>query len=363
MARTPRVDDSELLDNNYLNDMLGEQGEEGSFVDNEGDSNGETNADGTPKASKGAVGDGDDKSQVDPNDPANRTGKQPNGKQSGKDPTGQQQQQAKGGAPKDGKPQLTQPQLLEVYNTVKARMQPVINKLEMDNRKQGAQLKEYQARDQFLSQYKLNPKEHLNAVQLAVALRDKPVETIKFLLTQAQAAGHNITATGEANGGISPQALRQMIQSEIAPLTQRTLQENELQAAQQEAQEQLTAFYGSFPDARVHEESINELLQRYPDWNLETAYIRLKDFYHANGIDFSVPLRQAVGAARQQSQQQPRNGQRPMGVRGVNGQMQQQQDETQNQNGELPVADIGTSRKDIIKNAMRSAGMDISRLN
>lgn len=357
MARQQRVSDGEVADNKYLDEVLGDQSvveDDDEIIDGEGtDDAGDASEEGAGKGKKRTDGTGTDGA-------GDGKGKPGDGKQLGKDPLAGKQPGKKGDTAKVGdKPTLSQPQLMEVYNVAKARLQPVINKLEMDNRKLTNSLKSYQDRDELFKEYKLNPTEHLNAVRLAVAIKNDPVKAINFLIAQAKAAGHNIEGAG---AGTDMSAIQHMIQQAIAPLAREREEQEANAGAMQEAEVELNEFLGDYPDARVHIPALTDLLQRFPDLTLSKAYIRMKDMYHQNGWDFNMPVTQIAAAIKAQqaggNRQQPR---KPIGVKGVSNVIDQQQEDTTDE--EPRVADVGTSRKDIIRNAMRQAGYDLDRLN
>lgn len=362
MPRSARVSNEELEDSSYIDDMLGEgTGSDTEVVEDKDAGTQET----TDKNTQ--VRDGRQQTIVD--DKGNQQQQQRTGKQPGKKDAQGRQLDAQGNPVKgnqqqqqqNGKVTLSREDQMQVYRAVQQRMQPVIDALDIKLKKADQELQIYRARDDVFKQYSLNPKEHLNAVQLAVALRDKPKETLEYLIGQAQANGLQI-GTGTGQAPLSAQAISQMLDQRLAPLTRQRQEQEARTESEQAAQQELTQFFGKYPDARVHTTAIDEILKRNPQLNLVDAYVKLRSYYGDNQLDWNIPLETHYAANGQQQQQQQRtqNG-RPLNVRGVGNSIQNDQE-----NAEEPaikIADVGTSTRNIIRNAMRGAGLDISKLN
>ncbi|NJL53769.1 hypothetical protein HC928_00590 [bacterium] len=203
------------------------------------------------------------------------------------------------------------------------------------------------------AQLGLNPQEAAMGMQLIANFKRDPIATLKYVLTEAQAMGHNI---GELTGdkSLDTRAIAQLIDQRLAPITQQRQQQEREVAIRQQAQQQYEAFVSNpeFQFARVHEDVLARLVSQDPQLTPETAYYKLQAWALQNQLDFSRPLesqvRQKMSVQDGQQQQPPVQQQRPI-VRG---------------GGAAPVttestyADPSASYADIVRQAMRDAGMD-----
>jgi hypothetical protein len=199
------------------------------------------------------------------------------------------------------------------------------------------------------TQYSLTPEELTTGAQIISAYKENPVETLQYMLTQAQSAGHNIDALLAGGGGMDTQAIKQMIDNAVKPLVSEQQGKLETEAANQAALEQYNAFNAKHPDAAIHENSIARLLQDDPTLSPEAAYLKLQNFYLQKGLDWNKSLgtlqqeHDANKGPVENTQQQLPNG-------NVN---------ANNVTDTARVADVNTSTGDIVKDAMREAGMEI----
>ena len=251
----------------------------------------------------------------------------------------------------------------DVYHALKERMQPVflaqdrkINEATKRAEQLETQLNIYKERDNVAQQYKLTPIQQVQGMQLMAAYLKDPAATVKLLIDKAQANGHNIQI-GSTPSGVSPEAIKDMIAQAVAPLTSEAEQRAEQNRLRVEAQQALDTFYAEFPDAKVHEGTLNEALRRNPGMSLHRALSTLKDYYYQHGLDWSVPLNVHVERSRAAPEQ--RRSQ-PMTLRGGNGAQFEQQDrqaETGNR-----VAPATARYRDIVRQVMGEYGLDTTNL-
>ena len=109
------------------------------------------------------------------------------------------------------------------------------------------------------TQYELTPEELTTGAQLVKSFKDDPVNTVKYLLTQAKAAGHNLDDV--ATGGVDAAAIKQMVNEAVSPLVQDRQQRVEAEQKQQKAMEVYNGFMSQYPDAQIHENSLARLLE------------------------------------------------------------------------------------------------------
>lgn len=232
------------------------------------------------------------------------------------------------------------------YQTlINNRIQPEIAKLQ-------GQVQAYEKANTTASQLQLTPEEQLTGLKLAAALRKDPIATIEYLLEQAKASGHNIDLAGKM-AGIDANAVSRMVDGKLAPILNEQQQREAVASAYKEAGTELSNFYTQYPQARMHETEIDGLLQKFPDLNLETAYLKLQNFAYANGLDPNQPIRPQIVARNNKQQPNPADRRPNPGSVG-------RADPGVVANGAtVPTkfAHEDTPYRDIVREAMREAGL------
>lgn len=326
MARKPRVDDSEL-ENDQLKDMLGENNEVDTNDDDE-------------QNDEGTTGDEEDTSASDDEGTGNKesaSGQPQESQQRGqgdRDTRGgnQQQQRDKGNARGNQTPQQKGQQqnvdlalinkldkntqnavMRQAIDFVRARTQPVFNKLDMQVRKLNNELNTYKIGAKEAQEYGLNPHERNLAYRIVAAYKKDPAALIKYLITEAKKSGHNITMDANSSQTLDLNAIRGMINEAVAPMRGEFENRQRADEARNEAAEQLSEFYGREPMAQIHEQLIHGILQRNQNETLDTAWLKVQLYATKNGLDLNVPF-------DQQQRRQQNNG-RPMNLRGNRQQM------------------------------------------
>ena len=192
------------------------------------------------------------------------------------------------------------------------------------------------------TQLGLTPDEVTTGAQIMKSYKDNPVETVKYMLTQAQAAGHNI----EGITGTDVASIKQMIDDAMSPILQDRQAQLDIQSNEAEAQQTYNRFVGTYPDAPVHANSLARLLEEDQTLSPEAAYFKLKSFYAEKGLDWSKPLETLEQEARQAPQQESTQT-LPQGSANVS-----------NVTDQSAVASINTSIDDIIRQSMNEAGIN-----
>ena len=210
-------------------------------------------------------------------------------------------------------------------------------------------LQAYEASNNVGKEYQLSPAEVVSGAQIMAAWKKSPGDTLKYLLTQAQAQGINVE--GITTGGVSPDVIKQMVDAAIAPLLQDhqvVQQQNEItQAATQEYNE----FTSKFPDAVIHQNHIAALMEKDPNITPVEAYYKLKVFYTQHQLDWSKPLNVHQEEATRLSKggNEKTNHTLPNGITVNNNDLDDSDD----------AVGSGTSFEDIIRSSMRQAGMKV----
>jgi len=208
-----------------------------------------------------------------------------------------------------------------------------------------AQLEAINSAGTIGTQYDLTPEEVSTGAQLIASYKKNPVETVQYMLTQLQGSGYNVD--GITSGGVDMAAVKQMLDTALAPLVGDRQERLDTQEAYSRAEEIYNTFSSQFPDAQIHENSLARLLKADPSLSPEAAYYKLQNFYLQNSLDWKKPLEvlqeEAKGSPSSvNTQQQPPDG------GGVS---------ARNVTNTANVADVNTSTDDIIRQAMKEAGI------
>ena len=195
------------------------------------------------------------------------------------------------------------------------------------------------------TQYDLTPEEVTTGAQIIASYKENPVETIQYMLTQAQASGHNIDAIG--GGGLDMKAVKQMLDTALQPLVAEQHERVDTQEANDRALEVYNDVSTKYPDAAPHENSLARLLQQEATLSPEAAYFKLRSYYLERNLDWTKPLEQL----QQEAQAQPSSANTQQAVPDGNVTDARVTDTAQ-------VADVNTSTDDIIRQAMEDAGIN-----
>jgi hypothetical protein len=200
------------------------------------------------------------------------------------------------------------------------------------------------------------PPAHLAvAVRMFTDMQRDPSGTLKKLLAEAVSLGHTVEGIG---AGVDVQAITAAVRAELNKET--ATREPTSQQIEADVQTEINNFYSRFPDARVHDPLIAQVIQDHPNLSLEDAYFQLKDGFAARGFDWSRTLEDNVkdetstgtaqdttnnGTSADPKKPLPNGGGTPSGSEPI-----EKHGDVMSEN-----ADFG----DIIKSAMKDAGMNV----
>ena len=196
------------------------------------------------------------------------------------------------------------------------------------------------------TQYSLTPEEITTGAQIIAAYKNNPVETIQYMLTQAQASGHNIDAL--TTGGLDMSAVKQMLDTALQPLVSEHQERADTQAAQSRATSVYNNFMAKYPDSAVHEDTLARLLNEDTSLSPEAAYFKLQSYYARNNLDWTKSLAQLQQAATVAATS-AENTQQALPEGSI---------ANANVTDKPQVADVNTSTDDIIRDAMAEAGIN-----
>lgn len=207
----------------------------------------------------------------------------------------------------------------------------------------------------------LSPTDLGNAVRLFNDFRKDPMTAVRNLLAEMTAKGYKIDGIAP---GVDIEAIKSAVRAELgASIGSQNQQQVNEEQIRQEAQAEANQFFSRYPDARQHEPLIAKVMHDHPGVDVYTVYFKLRDSFIEQGFDWNRPLDAQLQERAASSQQQDANTQ----------QQQQQQNNgpglpTNRGTAQVPansvndvakVAHESASKDDIIKEAMREAGMNI----
>jgi len=175
-----------------------------------------------------------------------------------------------------------------------------------------SRIENYESANALAKKEGLTLDEHGAALQMFVQWKRDPVKTMNTLLTLAEQAGKDVSSIRQAQG-LSAADLRSTVQEivgeAIKPFSFLTEQQRVNQEEQQlhdEVTNEYNAFMEDFPDARVHEDSIANVM-RDKGLSHRESYFAVRAFAAERGLDWTKPLAPQLAGNGQQ-----RNG--PSGV-------------------------------------------------
>ena len=211
---------------------------------------------------------------------------------------------------------------------------------------------QYQEMQNELTQYKgvmeglqakdLSPQDIQSGLDFVRNWKQDPKGVVKFLLTSLQASGIDIDIDGMQTS-VQAAAIKQMIDEKFAPFIKEREEAERIAAEEAEVEKNYNNFVAKYPDSVVHDKTLAFMIRKDPSLTPEVAYLRLKNYYLRNNLDFTKSLEELSRVRTTQ----PNVGlpQNPIISDNVATRTRQQR-----------VANVGTSMNDIIKGAMTDAG-------
>jgi len=220
-------------------------------------------------------------------------------------------------AVREGKP--TRPEIAQRwrYQRDTARQErdaskSVISRLEQENNSYKQQVEAYKASTTVLGE--LPPVEVPRAIRLYSALKTNPIATLKQMLVEAKANGHNIEGIGE---GVDTAAINALLDQRLKPFEQNKGSQDQPRPVSETptVDNDDDLFLQAFPDAQTHLDIMVQMLNK----NIEDVragkaqrimgnselYFTLKNAAIAQGFDFSKPLQPQIDARKQQGNVTP----------------------------------------------------------
>lgn len=211
---------------------------------------------------------------------------------------------------------------------------------------------QYHAMETELSQYKgvveglkaqdLSPQDIQSGLDFVRNWKQDPTNVVKFLLTTLQASGINVDIEGLQLSSQTA-AIKQMIDDKFAPFIQEREEAQRIMQEEAEVENDYNNFISQYPDSIVHDKALAFMIRKDPSLTPEVAYLRLKNYYLRNNLDFTKSLEEIS----LQNKQQPNTGMP---------QTPRISDNIATNKRHQRIANVHTSINDIIKGAMTDAG-------
>lgn len=168
----------------------------------------------------------------------------------------------------------------------------------------------------------LTPDETMAGLQVVAGFKRDPLGTIKMLLTEANARGHNTAQLFGQTPQTDMAAIRQMLDERFHPFEQERQKAQQQQEATERARREYNAFMAQYPAAEMHQDTIANLMRSNPGMSPGEAYHVLENWVLRNRLDFTKPLAPQV-ETRSQGRQlaetaQPEKRVPPIGTRSTN---------------------------------------------
>lgn len=238
---------------------------------------------------------------------------------------------------------------------------PYITKLETEIDTATTRMKAFEDARAIGRDAGLTMEEDALGTRLMVAYKKDPVATIKYLLTQAQEQGKDVsTLVGGQTYDPAPiiNSMKQQFADALKPFmflvderTQTQEQQRANDEAAQQAQQEVSEFTEQFPDAMTQDAEIGALMAAQ-GWSMREAYFALKAHAAENRLDWSKPIGQQIAAKRAAPNGGGNNNRRELPP--MNGRGGGQQPVRVNARDAAPDTDFG----DIIKSVMAENGIE-----
>ena len=211
---------------------------------------------------------------------------------------------------------------------------------------------------------KLTPDEYSIGARIMAAYKSDPKKAIAFLISEAQNNGVDVSDLGvSGGGGLTTAAIEQILDNKLKAvlepfnfITADRQQQEQDREATLEADRTVSEFVTAFPDAEIHADDIAKIMNTKPgEIDIEKAYWILNAHAAKLGLDWTKPLVPQINAklGKTPNNTQPANNGRRLPE--MNGRPHN------DSVVERKPAVMGgmSSSSDIVKEAMREAGMTI----
>ncbi len=237
---------------------------------------------------------------------------------------------------------------------------PYITKLEQDLDNTNTRMKAFEDARALSKNEGLSIEEDALGTRLMVSWKKDPVGTLKFLLTQAQEQGKDVSSlTGGQSFDPTPimKGIEERITKAMEPfmfiVNDRQQQAQQKQAEEEavlQAETETNDFLERFPDARTQDPAIAALMTAN-GWSMTEAYFALKAHAAENGFNWAQPIGPQIAAKRAAPNGGGQNNRQLPNMNARGGSQQQVRVDSRH-------ADADASMGDIIKDVLRENGIE-----
>lgn len=142
----------------------------------------------------------------------------------------------------------------------------------------------------------LSIEEHAMGLRLMSAWKKDPLQTMNFLLTQAQKQGTDVSSIRSGGGNVDMAAFAQAVKEQVAeaflpfqPFVERLQEQREEAELSSQVHQDIAAFFDEFPDSEQHRPVLGAIMAQ-TGWNPREAWFALQAEGAKQGWDMTQPL-------------------------------------------------------------------------
>lgn len=170
-------------------------------------------------------------------------------------------------------------------------------------------LTNYEEANTVAKRENLSLEETAFGLRIVSAWKKDPIETLNFLLTQAQNQGKDISSIRSGGAAFDPAAVGSLLEEKLAaalaplsPLLEQVQQAREIDEVREQVNNDITAFFQEHPNAVQHRPVLGALMQKLDIGDPREAWLTLREQAVIHGWDLNRPLvDQAQATVRQRN--------------------------------------------------------------
>lgn len=245
------------------------------------------------------------------------------------------------------------------------RMLPLITSASGEAERYKNMYESAQSANAVATNLKLSPEEYSIGARIMAAYKSDPKKAVAFLISEAQNNGLDMSDLGVSGGGggASVAAIEAVLETKINKALERfdfitadRQQQEDDRESMLQATRSTDEFLTAYPDAEVHSDSIAKIMNSKPgEIDVEKAYWILNSHANKLGLDWTMPLVPQIREKlnRTPNNYQPANTGRPLPE--LNG---RPHNDSVIERAPRVMGGMSSS-SDIVKEAMREAGMNV----
>lgn len=241
------------------------------------------------------------------------------------------------------------------------RLYPTIEAQERELVAHRQTIKNYHEANEIAKREGITLDEQGAALQMFASYKKDPVKTLNTLLTLATDAGKDVSSIRQATGPSIADfraAVQEEVQKAVQPFSFLTAQQQEQQEHNElaeQVQTEYAAFMEEFPDAKMHEGALANVM-RDKKVNNREAYYMVRAFAAERGLDWNKPLAEQL-VAQQQGRKPSGEGNNRRQLPNMNG--RNVSENTHVEEGAMDQANANDSWDSIARKAMAKHGIQV----